>query len=129
MASSRDFREFEIKKNDVSAAYVMGPVKVHASLENSANFAWGGLVYKPIPSLEVGAFGEYKSGDNNAAKGGAALKYLMDCCTAVKVKADSDLMIGIGFETKIRQPVTITMSAEIDANRINGKKMDFFTEK
>lgn len=43
----------------------------------------------------------------------------MDRCTALKVKFDSDLMLGIGFETKIRPTATVTMSAEVDGNKLD----------
>jgi len=113
-----DPNERTLKKNNVSTAFVRGPLSFLTSLEN-ADVVWAGVVYRHNPSIELGLTGTYKAQPDSFYTFGAALKYVMDCCSAFKAKVDSDLQVGLGFETKIRQNAAITMSVGIDATKFN----------
>jgi len=113
-----DPNERALKKSNGSIAFVRGPISLHVSLEN-ADVLWTGLVYRFDRSFELGLTGTYKSQPDGFATFGAGIKYVMDCCTAFKAKIDSNLQVGLGFETKIREASTITVSANIDGNKLN----------
>ncbi|ODN01623.1 Voltage-dependent anion-selective channel [Orchesella cincta] len=115
---SYDTAERVLKKNNISMAYVTGPLSFHASLDN-AEIIWAGLVFKFNKQLEAGITTTYKSDPEGYSVFGAAIKYVVDCCTAIKAKVDTDRQISLGFEVKIRPTSTITMSTQLDGNKLD----------
>ncbi|CAL8124031.1 unnamed protein product [Orchesella dallaii] len=113
-----DVGEGALKKNNISMAYVTGPLSFHSSLDN-AEILWAGLVFKFNKQLEMGINATYKAQPEGYSVFGAAIKYVVDCCTAIKAKVDTDRQISLGFEVKIRPTSTITMSTQIDGNKLD----------
>lgn len=87
-------------------------------MEN-AEVIWGGLVYKHNDRLELGLSGTYKSDPEAYYNIGGTVKYAMDCCTAVKAKVDTDRIVNLGVEVKLKHPATVTMSTKFDGDKWN----------
>jgi len=113
-----DINEKVLKKNNISMAYVTGPLSFYSSLDN-AEILWAGLIFKFNKQFETGLNATYKSEPDGYSVFGAAIKYVMDCCTAFKAKVDTDRQIYLGFEVKIRPTSTITMSTQLDGNKLD----------
>jgi len=45
---------------------------------------------------------------------GIGARYLLDACTAVRAKVNNQSQVGLGFEQKIKDGVTLTLSAFVD---------------
>ena len=60
--------------------------------------------------LECGVQLSWTAGGESTTQFGLGARYLLDPCTAIRAKVNNQSQVGLGFEQKIRDGVTLTLS-------------------
>lgn len=80
---------------------------------------FGGSIYQRCNDrLETGVQLSWASG-SNATKFGIAAKYDLDKDAAVRAKVNNASQIGLGYQQKLRDGITLTLSTLIDGKNFN----------
>jgi len=108
-----DTNENALKKNNFSAGYCAGDFQLHTSIDNGETFA-GSLYQRVSNRLEAGIQLQWTAGGESVTQFGIGARYLLDPCTAIRAKVNNQSQVGLGFEQKIRDGVTMTLSAFVD---------------
>lgn len=107
-----DTQRNKLTKNNVAVGYVASDFTVHGAVNNGCDFS--GLIYhKARPDLE-GAINLEWNSSNNITQFGIATKYNLDADASVRAKINSNLQVGLGYQQKLRDGVTLTLSTNID---------------
>jgi len=110
---SFDTVEGVLKKNNFSAGYSAGDFAVNTSVDNGETF--GGSLYQRVNNrLEAGVQLSWTAGSESSTRFGLGGRYLLDNCTAVRAKVNNQSQVGLGFEQKLREGITLTLSTFID---------------
>jgi voltage-dependent anion channel protein 2 len=108
-----DTNDNSLKKNNFSAGYCAGDFQLHTSVENGDTFS--GSIYQRVSNrLEAGIQVSWTAGGESVTRFGIGARYLLDACTAVRAKVNNQSQVGLGFEQKIKDGVTLTLSAFVD---------------
>ena len=90
---------------------------LHTSLTNGTEF--GGSVFQKIsPRLETGVSLGWSSA-NSASKFGIGAKYVLDGGASVRAKVNNSSEIGLGYQQKLRDGVTVTLSTLVNGANFN----------
>jgi len=108
-----DTQEGKITKNNFAIGYNCGDFQLHTSVDNGEVFN-GSLYHRVSSRLETGIQLAWTAGKENSASFAMGTKYLMDSQTALRAKVNNKSQLGFGFEQKIRDGVTLTLSTFID---------------
>ncbi|KAJ8910808.1 hypothetical protein NQ315_014516 [Exocentrus adspersus] len=93
------------------------PESENSSSEDGQKF--GGSIYQRInPKLESAIQLSWASGSNNT-KFGIGAKYDLDEDAAIRAKVDNASLVGLGYQQRLREGVTLTLSLLIDAANFN----------
>ncbi|ENN71087.1 hypothetical protein YQE_12020, partial [Dendroctonus ponderosae] len=80
---------------------------------------FGGSIYQKLnPQLETGISLNWSSGSSNT-KFGIGAKYDLDQEASLRVKVNNQSQIGLGYQQRLRQGVTLTLSTLIDGKNFN----------
>jgi len=102
-----------LKKNNFSAGYSAGDFQLSTAIDNGETFS--GSLYQRVNSrLECGVQLSWTAGGESTTRFGLGTRYLLDPCTALRAKVNNQSQVGLGFEQKIRDGVTLTLSTFID---------------
>jgi hypothetical protein len=85
--------------------------RVTNRLESGIMFGWGGSAAAPNE-------GEEKGGDTKTM--GVAGRYLVDPCSCVRGKFNNKGLVGIGYESKVRDGVSVAVAANVDLKNFSG---------
>jgi len=111
-----DTAEGALKKNNFTLGYCAGDFQIHGNIDNGERF--GANLYQRVSNrLETGVQLAWTAGEENSTRFGIAARYLLDSCTAIRAKVNNQSQIGLAFEQKIKDGVTLTLCA-----MINGKE-------
>jgi len=113
-----DTTEQKFSKNNFAFGYCAGDFQVHSSVDNGETYS-ANLYQRVSNRLESGVQMAWTNGQENSARFGIGARYLLDPCTAVRVKINNESQLGLGFEQKLREGVTLTLSAFIDGKNFN----------
>jgi len=110
-----DTNEGKLNKNNFTLGYCSGDFQIHGNVDNGAQF--GGNLYQRVSNrLETGVQLAWTAGEENSTRFGIGARYLLDSCTAIRAKVNNQSQVGLAFEQKIKDGVTLTLSA-----MVNGK--------
>ncbi|CAG9774059.1 unnamed protein product [Ceutorhynchus assimilis] len=80
---------------------------------------FGGSIYQKInPQLETGVSLNWSAGSSNT-KFGIGAKYNLDKDAALRFKVNNQSQIGLGYQQRLRDGVTLTLSSLIDGKNFN----------
>jgi len=108
-----DTNEGKISKNNFAFGYCAGDFQLHTSVDNGETFT-GNLYQRVSNRLETGITLSWTAGAENSTRFGIGARYLLDPCTAIRAKVNNFSQIGLSFEQKLRDGVTLTLSTFID---------------
>jgi len=112
-----DLAKSTLTKNNVGLGYAASDFVLHTSVVNGTDF--GGSVYQKLsPALETGVSLGWSSASSSTSFGIGA-KYLLEGGAAVKAKINNKSEIGLGYQQKLRDGVTVTLSTLVNSGNIN----------
>ncbi|XP_015588270.1 voltage-dependent anion-selective channel [Cephus cinctus] len=120
-----DSQRSKITKNNFALGFTASDFALHTSVDNGRDF--GGSIYHKIkPGLE-GAINLAWNSSNNVTQFALGSKYDLDQDASVRAKVNSQLQIGLGYQQKLREGVTLTLSTNIDGKNFGsgGHKIGF----
>jgi len=114
---SFDVSKSKLTRNNFSLAYAASDFNLHTSVNDGQEF--GGSLYQKVnPNLETGVQLAWTAG-SNATRFGMGCKYQLDCDSSVRVKINNASQLGLGYQQKLRDGVTLTLSSLIDVKNFN----------
>jgi len=112
-----DLAKSTITKNNVGLGYAAPDFVLHTSVVNGTDF--GSSVYQKVsPALETGVTLGWSSATTDTSFGIGA-KYLLENGAAVKAKINNKSEIGLGYQQKLRDGVTISLSTLVNSANLN----------
>ena len=104
-------------KSNFGLGYSTSDMVLHTSLTNGSDF--GGSVFQKLsPNLETGVTLGWSSA-NTATKFGIGAKYVLDDGAVVRAKINNSSEIGLGYQQKLRDGVTVTLSTLVNGANFN----------
>jgi len=104
-----------LTKHNLALGYSSGDMVLHATATDSKVFG-GGVYLKNSSSLETGVT---LSSSAAASSFGVGCKYNLGPDASVRAKVDNASQVGLSYQQKLRDGVTLTMSANIDGTKLN----------
>merc|ERR1712025_1468736 len=104
-----------LTKHNLAVSYSGGDMILHATANNKKEFG-GGVYLKNSPTLETGVTMAAGGGYSSFAIG---TKYALGPDASLRAKVNNTCQIGLSYQQKLRDGVTVTMSANIDGNKLN----------
>merc|ERR1712122_377572 len=112
-----DLNKSAVTKSNFGLGYSASDFVLHTSLTNGTDF--GGSVFQKLsPNLETGVTLGWSSA-NTATKFGLGAKYVLADGAVVRAKVNNSSEVGLGYQQKLRDGVTVTLSTLINAANIN----------
>jgi len=113
-----DTTEGKVNKNNFALGYCAGDFQLHTSVDNGETF--GGSLYQRVSNrLETGVQLAWTAGSENSTRFGIGARYLLDPCTAIRAKVNNQSQVGLAFEQKLRDGVSLTLSTIINGKDFN----------
>merc|ERR1739838_139356 len=112
-----DLGKSAVTKNNFGLGYSASDFVLHTSVTNGTDF--GGSVYQKVcPALETGVNLGWSSASSSTSFGIGA-KYVLEDGAAVRAKINNKSEIGLGYQQKLRDGVTVTLSTLVNSGNIN----------
>jgi len=112
-----DTKKSALTKNNFALGYTAGDLVIHTNVNDGREF--GGSVYQRCSDrLECGVQLSWTSG-SNASQIGIATKYDLDKDASVRAKVNNGSQIGLGYQQRLRDGITLTLSTLIDGKNFN----------
>ncbi|XP_018577671.1 voltage-dependent anion-selective channel [Anoplophora glabripennis] len=112
-----DTQKNKLTKNNVALGFSTTDFVLHTSVDDGQEF--GGSIYQRInPKLETAIQLAWSSGSNNT-KFGLGTKFDLDSDAAIRAKIDNSLLVGLGYQQRLRDGVTLTLSLLVDGANFN----------
>merc|ERR1712154_409293 len=99
-----------LTKHNLALNYNAGDMVLHANSSDFKSFG-GGIYLKNSSQLETGV-------TCSSAIGGAS-KFALDKDAAIRAKVDTNSQIGVSYQQKLRDGITVTLSSNIDGTKLN----------
>lgn len=113
-----DSQKGAISKNNFALGFTTSDFVLHTNVDDGQNF--GGSIYQKVSSkLDCGISMNWSAGSNNTLFG-VGCKYNLDPEASVRAKVNNASQIGLGYQQKLRDGITLTLSALIDGQNFNG---------
>lgn len=117
--TSFDLAKSAVTKNNFGLGYAAGDCVLHTSLTNGTEF--GGSVYQKLsPALETGVTLGWSTA-GAATKFGIGAKYVLADGAVVRAKVNNSSEVGLGYQQKLRDGVTVTLSTLINVANFNAR--------
>lgn len=104
-----------LTKHNLALSYSSGDMILHATANDSKQFG-GGVYLKNSPSLETGVTMAAGGGTNSFAIG---TKYVLGPDASLRAKVNCKCEIGLSYQQKLREGITVTMSTSLDGTKLN----------
>ncbi|KAJ2945756.1 hypothetical protein O0L34_g598 [Tuta absoluta] len=112
-----DSQKTKLTKTNFAMGYQSNDFVLHTNVDNGKDF--GGSVYNKVsPHMDVGISMKWSAGTSDTLFGLGA-KYALDQDASLHAKVNTKALIGFGYQQKLRQGVTLTLSAAIDGQNFN----------
>jgi len=112
-----DSSKSKLTKNNFGLGYATSDFVLHTNVNDGQIF--GGSIYQKInKNLETGVNLGWTA-SNNATTFGIGLKYKLDGDTSVRAKVNNSSQVGLTYQQKLREGVTLTMSTLIEGKNFN----------
>jgi len=122
-----DTAKAKLTKSNLAIGFTAKDFTLHTYCNNGSVYG-GSLHQKVKPDLDIAVDISYV-GDANVTKFAAGAKYKLDCCSTLGAKVTNTGQVGLGFQHKLRDGVTVTLSSLIDGgatgNHNIGLGLDF----
>ncbi|XP_044252736.1 voltage-dependent anion-selective channel-like isoform X1 [Tribolium madens] len=115
-----DTQKSKLTKNNFALGFSTGDFILHTNVDHSDDGQeFGGSIYQKLsPKMETGIQLAWSAGSNNT-KFGIGAKYDLDQDAAIRAKVNNSSQIGLGYQQRLREGVTLTLSALIDGKNFN----------
>jgi len=114
---SFDTAKSKLTKNNFAVGFTNPDFILHTYANDGAEFG-GSLYHKIKPDLE-GAVDLAWSAGSNTTRFGIGCKYALEKDAAIRAKVNNSSQIGLGYQQKIRDGITLTLSTLIDGKNFN----------
>ncbi|KAK4874216.1 hypothetical protein RN001_013576 [Aquatica leii] len=112
-----DSQRSKLTKNNFALGFSTGDFILHTNVDDGQEF--GGSIYQKIsPQLETGIQLSWSAGSNNT-KFGIGAKYNLDPDASIRAKVNNASQVGLGYQQRLRDGITITLSTLIDGKNFN----------
>ncbi|KAL3274307.1 hypothetical protein HHI36_015710 [Cryptolaemus montrouzieri] len=112
-----DTAKSKLTKNNFALGFSTGDFILHTNVDDGQEF--GGAIFQKINNrLETGVNLAWSAGSNNT-KFGIGAKYDLDLDASLRAKINNQSQIGLGYQQKLREGITLTLSALIDGKNFN----------
>jgi len=112
-----DTGKSSLTKHNLALAYASGDMILHATATDAKVFG-GGVYLKNSSALETGV--TLSSGAAGAAPAFAiGCKYSLGPDASIRAKVDNTSQVGLSYQQKMRDGITLTMSANVDGKKLN----------
>ncbi|CRL00538.1 CLUMA_CG013799, isoform A [Clunio marinus] len=112
-----DTQKSKLTANNFALGYKCGDFILHTNVDDGREF--GGSIYQRCSDrLETGVQLSWTSG-SNATKFGIAAKFDLDKDASVRAKVNNASQIGLGYQQKLRDGITLSLSSLIDGKNFN----------
>ncbi|XP_053675886.1 voltage-dependent anion-selective channel-like isoform X1 [Anopheles nili] len=112
-----DSQKSKVTANNFALGYSAGDFVLHTNVNDGREF--GGLIYQRCNDrLETAVQLSWASG-SNATKFGMGAKYDLDKDACVRAKVNNQSQIGLGYQQKLRDGITLTLSTLVDGKNFN----------
>jgi len=112
-----DTSKSKLAKSNFAVGYTTGDFTLHTSVEDGSDFT--GSVYQKVNrDLETGVQLNWTAG-SNATKFGLAAKYTVDKDANIRAKVNNNSQIGLSYQQKVRDGVTLTLSTLVEGRNFN----------
>jgi len=112
-----DSSKNKLVKNNFSLGYSTGDFVLHSNVNDGAIF--GASMYQKVnPNIETGVNLGWTASSNTTSFG-VAVKYVLDKNGSIRAKINNSSQIGLGYQQKLRDGITITLSTLIDGKNFN----------
>lgn len=107
-----DTNKSKLTKNNFGLGYSKGDFTLHTNMNDGESF--GGSIYQKVnPTLET-AVNVGWAASKNETTFGIGCKYALDDCASIRAKVNNSSHVGLGYQQKLRDGVTLTLSTLID---------------
>jgi len=110
-----DTGKSSLTKSNFSVGYSAADIAVHGSVTDGKLFG-AGIYQKLNPHLETGVAITAASGTSTF---GVGCKYNLDDKASVRAKVNNNSLVGLSYQQKLRDGVTVTLSSNIDCTKLN----------
>lgn len=123
-----DSAKSKLTVNNFALGYSTGDFIIHTNVDDGHEF--GGSVYQKVNEKLETAIQLAWSAGNNDTRFGIGCKYNLDDDASVRAKVNNASQIGLSYSQKLREGVTLSLSALIDGKNFNegGHKVGFSLE-
>nr|XP_036228398.1 voltage-dependent anion-selective channel isoform X2 [Bactrocera oleae]XP_036228400.1 voltage-dependent anion-selective channel isoform X2 [Bactrocera oleae]XP_036228401.1 voltage-dependent anion-selective channel isoform X2 [Bactrocera oleae] len=112
-----DTQNNSLKTNNFALGYAAKDFVLHTAVNDGQEFT-GSIFQKCTPKLDVAVQLSWTSGGNNT-KFGLGGKYLIDDDISVRAKVNNASQVGLGYQQRVRDGITVSLSALIDGKNFN----------
>jgi len=112
-----DVNNKKLTKNNFSVGFSTGDFILHTNVDDGQEF--GGSIFQRVsPRLETGIQLAWTSGSNNT-RFGIGAKYDLDRDASIRAKINNSSQVGLGYQQRLRDGITLTLSALVDGKNFN----------
>jgi len=112
-----DAQNTKVTMNNIALGFSTQDFTFHTNVNDGQQFG-ASLYQKAKPDLETGVQLSWRMGSNDTTFG-IACKYQLDSDASVVAKVNNNSQIGLGYQQKLRDGVTLTLSTMIDGKNFN----------
>jgi voltage-dependent anion channel protein 2 len=112
-----DTNNKKLTKNNFALGFSTGDFILHTNVDDGQEFA-GSIYQRVAPNLETGVQIAWTSSGNNT-RFGIGAKYDLDREASIRAKINNSSQLGLGYQQRLRDGITLTLSALIDGKNFN----------
>merc|ERR1711915_818280 len=112
-----DTSKYKMTKNNFAVGFSGKDFTVHTFANDGADF--GANVHQKLNKDLVGAVDLGWNINGNNTHFGLGCKYALDKNSSIRAKVNNKAMVGIGYQHKMRDGVTLTLSTLVDGKNLN----------
>jgi len=112
-----DASKGKLVKNNFSLGYSSGDFVLHSNVNDGAVF--GASMYQKVnPKLETGVNLGWTASSNSTSFA-VGIKHVLDKHASIRAKVNNSSQIGLGYQQKLKEGLTVTLSTLIDGKNFN----------
>jgi len=115
--SAFDTQKAKLVTNNFAIGYTNKDIAVHTNVNDGQEFN-GSIYHKVNSTLACGVQLSWTSG-SSATKFGIGAQYNLDKDAVVRAKVNNASQIGLGYQQKLRDGITLTLSTLVDGKNFN----------
>jgi len=112
-----DTSKSKFARNNFAIGYATDEFTLHTSIQDGSEFA-GSMFQKISKQLDVGVQLSWTAG-NNVTRFGIGARYAPDADTTFRAKVNNASQVGLSYQQKIRDGVSLTLSSLVEGKTFN----------